>query len=93
MCTAIEIRTIDKSRAAQMVMAQIVGDEAMFALAVNDTFDDDYQLGELELGSVINVLRSMSEDLAGVLIDAQGREDAESLLRTMMARLNAEVTS
>lgn len=70
-----------------MIMAQVAGDPEMFAVALQDTLDDDYGFGEL--GSLINVLRVLTADLAGALVDIHG-EDTADLVRVALARQLAE---
>ncbi|MBD3942810.1 hypothetical protein IF188_14005 [Microbacterium sp. NEAU-LLC] len=82
-----EIRPVDRARASQLVTAQVTGDREMFAVAVQATLDDDYGLGEL--GSLINVLRVLSEDLAGILVDTHG-DNAAPLMRSLLASQLAE---
>ncbi|GHD50706.1 hypothetical protein D9V29_11800 [Mycetocola manganoxydans] len=71
-----------------MVAAEVTGDAEMFATAVQQTFDDDYGFGGM--GSTINALRSMAEDLAGLLIDVHGPDKAAHLLRLLVARYAAQ---
>lgn len=84
-----EIRPVDRARAAQLIAAQVTGDRQMFAVALQETLADDYGYGEM--GSLINVLQIMSEDLAGLLVDAHGTENATVLIRALLARQLAEV--
>lgn len=75
------IRAIDRARAAQMVQAQLLGDAEMFAVAVQQAFDDDFGIGGM--GSTINVLRSLSESLAEGLVAIHG-EAAPSLVAEVL---------
>jgi hypothetical protein len=84
--TSSEVRPIDQARASRMVMASITGDALMFSATVQETLDDDYGFGEL--GSLINVLRTLSSDLGGALVDVHGQEAAEDLVRVLIARLS-----
>lgn len=78
-----EMRDVDRARASQLVTAQLSGDSEMFALAVQEMFDDDYGLGGM--GATINVLRGLSEDLAHVILVNHG-DQALPLMRTVIAR-------
>jgi len=82
------VRPIDRARASQMIVAQVTGDTEMFAAAVQAMFDDDYGLGSM--GATINALRVLTEDLAGVLIDAHGDRAADAV-RRLLAQQLAEV--
>lgn len=82
-----EIRPVDRARASQMIVAQVAGDTEMFAVALQDTLDDDYGFGEL--GSLINVLRVLTADLAGALVDIHGENTAD-LVRAVLVRQLAE---
>ena len=55
------IRPIDRARAAQIVCGQVTRDDEMISAAVQDTFADDWGFGEC--GSLINVIRALSEDV------------------------------
>ena len=78
------VRDVDSARAMRLVSAQISGDELMFAVTVQEILSDDYRLGLLELGSAINVLRSLSEDLAGAIVDVHGSEQGAQLVRQLL---------
>ena len=78
------MRLLDQARATRLVMSSLSGDSLMFAHTLQETLDDDFGFGAL--GSLINVLRSLSDDLAGALVDAHGQETAEELVRVMLAR-------
>lgn len=79
----VEIRPVDRARAARMIAAQLAGDGEMFVVAVGETFDDDYGLGGM--GSTIAVLRSLSEDLAAAVVDRHGAEHALELVQAVIA--------
>lgn len=79
-----EMRPVDQARATQFVMSMVTGDRLMFAATFQEVVDDDYGVGEL--GSLINVIRSMAGDLAGAILDVHGQETAEALLREQLVR-------
>ncbi|HBS74758.1 MAG TPA: hypothetical protein DEB55_10270 [Microbacterium sp.] len=83
------IRAVDRARAGQMVQAQLAGDEEMFASAVNEAFADEHVMGAIELGGVVNVLRALTEDLAGVFRHVHG-DQAEARLLPAIAHWVAE---
>lgn len=79
-----EMRSIDRVRAGQMIVAAMTNDVVMFAAAVQDTFDDDYGIGGM--GSTINVLRGLAEDLGAAIIDRQGQEQGVALMQQILAQ-------
>jgi hexokinase len=76
-------RAIDQARAARLVMSGLTADTLMFAATVSETFEDDYGFGAM--GSTINVLRSLSEDLATALAEIHGIDTAVTLLQHVIA--------
>lgn len=83
-----EMRSIDQARAARFIIASMTGDTEMFATTLQETFDDDFGFGQM--GSTINVIRSLSDDLGGALVDIHGAESAAALVRTIVARLSTD---
>lgn len=79
-----EVRPVDRARAAQMVCAQVTGDAEMFAVALDAAIEDP------EDWSLVNVIRSLSEDLAGAVVDRHG-DAAAGLVRAVLASQLAEV--
>lgn len=77
-----EVRPVDRARAARMVAAAMSNDAEMFATAVQETVDDDYGFGEM--GSTINVFRSLAEDLGAAVETAHGRERGLELVRSVI---------
>ena len=65
-------------------MSSLTHDQLMFAATFEEIIDDDYGFGEL--GSLINVLRTLSDELAGALVDVHGTERAEELVRAMLVK-------
>lgn len=86
--TINQIRPIDRARASQMLVAQVTGDREMFAVAVQEMFEDEYGIGGM--GSTLNVLRVLTEDLAGVIVDIHG-DAAAGLVRQILAQQLVEV--
>lgn len=82
------MRAIDRGRAARMVATAITGDVEMFATAVQQIIDDDF--GFMGFGSTVNVLRELSEELAGILVDVHGQDRAAGLVRLLVAQHAAE---
>lgn len=66
-----------------MVVAALSNDAEMFATAVQETFDDDWGLGGM--GSTINVMRVMAEDLGTALATEFGSEASVELVRRVIA--------
>ena len=83
------IRPIDRARAAQIVCGQVTRDDEMISAAVQDTFADDWGFGEC--GSLINVIRALSEDVASLMVAASGEQNAAEFARRYLAQLLAEV--
>ena len=81
-------RPIDQRRAALMVAAAITEDTRMFLDAVDEMIKDTYGAGGI--AATINVLRSLAEDLGGILVDVHGRDDAAALVRMAVARFADE---
>lgn len=73
-----EIQQIDRIRAAQMVAAQVTGDREMFAVSLQDAVDDERDI------SIVNIIRVLSEDLAGIIVDAHG-DNAVTFVRHALA--------
>ena len=82
------VRPVDLARASRLVMSSLTSDPLMFATTLEETIDDDWGIGEL--GSLINVLRTMADDLAGALVDVHGQEAAEDLVRMVLARFSRQ---
>lgn len=78
-------RAVDLARATQMIVAQVTDNGEMFAEAVQAMFDDDYGLGGM--GSTINVLRALSEDLAAAIVERHGDASADMLRRVLAGQL------
>jgi hypothetical protein len=78
------MRPVDEARAALLLIAQLTGDREMWATTVQETLDDDYGFGQL--GSLFNVLRKLSEDLAAAVCENVGDHDqAVVALRAIVA--------
>jgi hypothetical protein len=82
------VRPVDRARVSQLVIAQLVGDQLMFAEALNEIVYDEFGLDGK--GAIINSLLVMSQDLAGILAGEHG-DAAVDLVRAMLARQLAEV--
>lgn len=78
-----EVRAVDRARAAQMIAAQVTGDAEMFAVALSDAVEDPHDW------SLVNVIRSLSEDLAAAIVDRHG-DAAPQLVRSVLASELAE---
>jgi hypothetical protein len=78
---AAPVRTIDRVRATRMIIAQLTGDAEMFATAAGEAYTDPYGNGT---SALVNVLRAMSEDIAGSLTDIHGPEKAVHLTRQLL---------
>jgi hypothetical protein len=89
--TSSEVRPIDQARASRMVMASITGDSLMFSATVQETLDDDYGFGEL--GSLVNVLRTLADDLGGAVVDRYGTEQAADLVRATVVQFTQQAES
>lgn len=72
-----EVRPVDRARAAQLITAQVTGDAQMFAAALAASIDDPHEM------ALVNVIRSLSEDLAGALVDIHG-DNAAALARAVL---------
>ncbi len=84
------IRPVDRARVTQLIISHLLRDELMFAEALNEIVYDDYGLGQQ--GAVINALLVMSQDLAGILVDAHGVDEALEHARSLLASQLAEDT-
>lgn len=81
MLTAIQ--PIDKIRAAQMIAAQVTGDREMFAVALQDAVEDERD------ASILNLIRTLTEDLAGIIVNVYGDESAEYVRLVLASQLAA----
>lgn len=75
---------MDRARAAQLVAAQVTGDAEMFAVALDAAVEDEHDW------SLVNVIRSLSEDLAGAVVDQHG-DAAAGLVRAVLVSQLAAV--
>lgn len=83
------IRALDRARAAQLVAAQVTRDEQMLAGALEATLSDDWGFGEC--GSLLNVIRALSEDLATLMMQTAGVDGATAIARQYLAEQLAAV--
>ena len=67
-----------------MVAAQVAGDLEMFALALQETVEDERN------ESVMNVIRALSEDLAGIIVDVHGEQAADWVRLALVSQLASE---
>lgn len=88
MAETVEVRPVDRARAARMIAAQLAGDGEMFAVAVGETLDDNY--GFAGLGSTIAVLRSLSEDLAAAVLERHGERSLALVQKVIVDASAAE---
>ena len=81
--TGSDVSPLDRARGAQMVVAQVTGDAEMFAAALEAAVEDPREW------SMVNVIRSLSEDLAAAVVALHG-DEAPWLLRQVLADALAE---